>query len=571
MNIFDEPNEEDNNPFIGTNHLYASGIAAVPEGEDDFVPSNNLSEIQEESIMSNKLFEKENSLYDISHLDENNLVIDTEVTTSHIPEMDFRGIWSNDEKEQLRIIDTGKFRDSFGSYAIGYTIKYDKYIVIRRYSEFDSLRQALVRLLPTIIIPPIPSKHPLIKYFLNPLNAESDLKIIDKRKRLLTRFLNNCYSNEEIRKHIVFQKFLNPEYIWKQVLNSPPISILPINNLLAPPLHPTKPSPLHLLLPSPTSISKNSLCKSENLELEFEKQFIRFDSMLVKYNKSLRPLHKTLRDSMNNFQSLATALANLGAYYNAFSLENNIITKEANTKQLEQLSKGIEKIGQAVDVNYVSCELLTDNIAIFFDEPVTEMIQFISEAHRVLKFRKLKQEQFLITQTTIKKRQNRIKTLTNTQEQINRLEEALRENAQDSPTVAHVVKKMEKLSTKSHENKQQWSPIFRPNKNKYSNPTNRSKLNYEVDPHLLTQEEREHEIEKLTKELTKLDDCYELIINDMKQVNESMLKTFNLLFLYLNNTWNNILRVVTRSLLLWLKDCLSSWQNAKSIIDNIQV
>jgi len=37
----------------------------------------------------------------------------------------------------------------------------------RRYSEFASFRDALVRLFPTLIIPPIPEKHSMCKKRLN--------------------------------------------------------------------------------------------------------------------------------------------------------------------------------------------------------------------------------------------------------------------------------------------------------------------------------------------------------------------------------------------------------------------
>jgi hypothetical protein len=86
--------------------------------------------------------------------------------------------------------------------------------VRRRYSDFYSLRDTLVRLHPTLVIPPIPEKHSMADYAAKPTKAKEDEAIIDHRKRMLTSFLNRCRRMQEVREDGVFWKFLEPNATW---------------------------------------------------------------------------------------------------------------------------------------------------------------------------------------------------------------------------------------------------------------------------------------------------------------------------------------------------------------------
>jgi PX domain-containing protein len=86
--------------------------------------------------------------------------------------------------------------------------------VRRRYSEFASLRDALARLHPTLIIPPIPEKHTMADYAANPTKAKQDQQIIDLRKRMLAVFLNRCRRMDEVRNDGVWWRFLDPNSSW---------------------------------------------------------------------------------------------------------------------------------------------------------------------------------------------------------------------------------------------------------------------------------------------------------------------------------------------------------------------
>jgi hypothetical protein len=116
-------------------------------------------------------------------------------------------------KLSILITDAGKSIESGGRYIV-YTIKTGDLEVRRRYSEFASLRDALTRLHPTLIVPPIPEKHTMADYAANPTNAKQDQQIIDLRKRMLAVFLNRCRRMEEIRTDGVWWRFLDPNASW---------------------------------------------------------------------------------------------------------------------------------------------------------------------------------------------------------------------------------------------------------------------------------------------------------------------------------------------------------------------
>jgi len=97
----------------------------------------------------------------------------------------------------------------------------------RRYSEFASFRDALVRLYPTILIPPIPEKHSMCMrilvvivanwkadYAAAPRKATEDVTIIDHRKRMLQSFLNRLAQHAILRRDHVVHRFLTGDASW---------------------------------------------------------------------------------------------------------------------------------------------------------------------------------------------------------------------------------------------------------------------------------------------------------------------------------------------------------------------
>ena len=90
--------------------------------------------------------------------------------------------------------------------------------VSRRYSEFASLRNALVNLHPTLVVPPIPEKHTMADYAAKPTKAKEDRNVIEQRKRMLAVFLNRCRRMKEVMEDGVFWRFVDPNSSWVSIM-----------------------------------------------------------------------------------------------------------------------------------------------------------------------------------------------------------------------------------------------------------------------------------------------------------------------------------------------------------------
>jgi len=140
-----------------------------------------------------------------------------------------------------------------------------------RYSEFESFRQCMIKLYPTLIIPPIPSKNTIGDYATKQAKAKEDAALISRRKRMLQTFLNRIARHPILSNEHVFHRFLDGEVSWVRsmtffslsihsliqmdVLKSPPITLLPKNILKAPSHNPTDQtaSPAYSVLSNPSA------------------------------------------------------------------------------------------------------------------------------------------------------------------------------------------------------------------------------------------------------------------------------------------------------------------------------
>lgn len=86
-----------------------------------------------------------------------------------------------------------------------YTIKTEplNWEVKRRYSDFELLRELLIKVLGASVIPPIPSKHFGKDQFETPF--------LERRKRYLEKFLNYCLMDDYIKNCKIFEEFLSTE------------------------------------------------------------------------------------------------------------------------------------------------------------------------------------------------------------------------------------------------------------------------------------------------------------------------------------------------------------------------
>ncbi|KAK3368177.1 mRNA capping enzyme alpha subunit-like protein [Podospora didyma] len=345
----------------------------------------------------------------------------------------------------ILIIDAGKSQESGGRYIV-YTIKTGELVVRRRYSEFASLRDALTRLHPTLIIPPIPEKHTVADYAANPANAKQDQQIIDLRKRMLAVFLNRCRRMDQVRTDGVWWRFLDPNSSWNEVLHSHPVASVPKSIMKAPPLDTANPTPAHGYLPVPANSAKLRTSSESrpsldaggpaeafarfppdqnNLsEQELDPYFLAFESSIKELeNLLVGPIEKVNRRTLNHLSSLASDLSELGARYNAFAL----------SEPAPSLAPAIERIGQAADSSYIATEELSSSLGASFAEPMRENAQFAGVVRNVLRYRVLKRVQQDMTTDELNKKRALLDQLERSEAEARRIDQYLSSSQQIAP------------------------------------------------------------------------------------------------------------------------------------------
>ncbi|KAH0494239.1 hypothetical protein TgHK011_000866 [Trichoderma gracile] len=347
----------------------------------------------------------------------------------------------------IMITDAGKSVESGGRYIV-YTIKTGDLEVRRRYSEFASLREALTRLHPTLVIPPIPEKHTMADYAANPTSAKQDQQIIDLRKRMLMVFLNRCRRMDAVREDGVWWRFLDPNSSWSEVLHSHPVASIPKSVLKAPPLDPANPTPAHNFLPIPSSsaklktpaggqdlgasvfqggshaIERFPADASKLSEQELDPYFISYEASIKELEQLLTgPMEKVNRRTLSHLSSLAADLCELGSRYNAFAL----------SEQAPSLGPAIERIGQAADASYIATEELSGTLGASFAEPMRENAQFAGVVRSVLRYRVLKRVQQDMTTEELNKKRALLDQLERSEAEARRIEQYLSNSQQISP------------------------------------------------------------------------------------------------------------------------------------------
>ncbi|OJJ47296.1 hypothetical protein ASPZODRAFT_132284 [Penicilliopsis zonata CBS 506.65] len=366
----------------------------------------------------------------------------------------------------ILITDAGKNHEGGGSFIV-YTIRTGDLEVRRRYSEFASLRQTLVNLHPTLVIPPIPEKHTMADYAAKPTKAKEDIAIIELRKRMLAVFLNRCRRMKEVREDGVWWRFLDPNVSWSEVLHSHPASSIPKNNLKAPPLDPANPTPAHSWLPVPSTSAKlkstggvapaspTDQSNSPPMSAVGAPALTRFppesrplsekdlDPYFINFEASTRELElllqgnieKVNRRTLSHLSALSADLMELGARYNGFSL----------SEQSPTVAAAIERVGQAADTSYIETEELSSALGASFAEPMRESAQFASIVRSVLKYRVLKRVQEEMTRDELSKKKTLLESLEKSELEAKRIEQYL--NRTSPPSASSMPRRS--LSTSS--------------------------------------------------------------------------------------------------------------------------
>ena len=320
----------------------------------------------------------------------------------------------------------------------------------RRYSEFASLRQTLVNLHPTLIIPPIPEKHSFADYAAKPTKAKEDAGVIELRKRMLAIFLNRCRRMKQVREDGVWWRFLDPNVSWSEVLHSHPAASIPKNNLKAPPLDPANPTQAHSYLPVPSANAKlrsgsstsqsgtptsppSFASASAASHTTPQVQYARFppssqdlsepelDPYFSAFESSSKDLELLLTGSMEkvnqrllrHLSALSDDLMELGARYNAFSL----------SEQSASVAHAIEKTGQACDFTYLQTRDMSSGLSAGFAEPMRESAQFAGVVRSVLRYRVMKRIQEEMTRDELEKARMRLQQLEQSEMEAKRIDQ----------------------------------------------------------------------------------------------------------------------------------------------------
>ncbi|KAK6842351.1 hypothetical protein PG989_009169 [Apiospora arundinis] len=347
----------------------------------------------------------------------------------------------------IMITDAGKSAESGGRYIV-YTIRTGDLEVRRRYSEFASLRDALTRLHPTLIIPPIPEKHTMADYAANPTNAKQDQQIIDLRKRMLAVFLNRCRKMDDVLSDGVWWRFLDPNVSWNEVLQSHPVASIPKSVLKAPPLDTANPTEAHSHLPIPATSSKLKAASAAGppsnfdspgattgpqilqrfppdthslSEQELDPYFNGFEASIKDMEHLLMgSMEKVNRRTLSHLTALSGDMSDLGAKYNAFAL----------SEQDSSLAAAIERVGQAADSSYIATEELAGSLGASFAEPMRENAQFAGVIRNVLRYRTLKRVQQEMTNDELIKKRMLLDQLERSEAEARRIEQYLSSSQQ---------------------------------------------------------------------------------------------------------------------------------------------
>ncbi|KAG6850769.1 hypothetical protein H0H93_008807 [Arthromyces matolae] len=318
-----------------------------------------------------------------------------------------RYLHSGDDVEIL-ITDAQKTSVNASSPYITYIIKTGTAEAHHRYSEFESLRTNLAKLYPTLIIPPIPSKQTFGDYAVKQAKAKEDAIMIAKRKRMLQTFLNRIARHPILSNEHVFHRFLDGEVSWTEVMNSPPLSVLPKNILKAPSHNPTdqNASPAYAVLPNPSAAHPLR---------HPDQRFADSEAFTNKFaNHVSGPMEKVTRRAVKRWSEYAQDHADLGAALNGFSLNEH-----------GSLAGAIEKTGQAVDATYMSTSKLVQDLEHDWAEPLHEYSQFASIIKKLLAYRHQKHVQYEMTEDGLENKKEQLDELERSEREARRLEEAL--------------------------------------------------------------------------------------------------------------------------------------------------
>lgn len=554
--------EEDNSPFAQSTVLQEDEFIDLPlsqdEDEDSQEPTHNEEELQQdnepESDTNDVPPDSPTTLSTASQpqsapaVASNTTTYDPEVYTS-TTQLAFK-----DKKSlKIEIIDAGKSREGHSRGYIVYTIKCNDSLVRRRYSEFESLRNTLVKLFPTLIIPPIPEKHKISKYAAAPTKAKEDTRIIDHRRRMLSVFLKRLLEIDQVRESQVYQSFLDPNANWPEVLTSPPISDIPKNILQADPLDPAHSTAAHSYLPLPSS---TVIVVKETQE---DKKFNEVEANAKEYEAVIsNGIDKANKRIVKHLSDMSTEFSEAGAGFNSFSLQEN-----------GKLASTLEKVGQVHDNCYLSTETLVNSLNYEFTEPLGESVQFASVVKDIIKFRQQKALQLDITARTLKHKSNHLNLLQKSEQESKRIDQALDAESGKTQQINFDRKQAAKdAQAKANQDaglNQSVTPLEPKKSSKFKIPgiskiSNVIKEAIESDPEVT----RQHNLTKTKDDINQLKQTVTAAEEDLGKVTESIKNELERFQISKEEDLKKMILAYSACVLDWSKKNLEFWEEAKA-------
>ncbi|KAG0226006.1 Sorting nexin, cytoplasm-to-vacuole targeting pathway/endosomal sorting [Actinomortierella wolfii] len=310
---------------------------------------------------------------------------------------------------------------------VAYTIKVGDTEVRRRYSEFESLRKVLCRIYPTLIVPPIPEKHSISNYANIPNKSKEDAAMVEKRKRMLQKFLNRLARHEILSYEHIYHRFLESGVSWSELMHSPPVSTLPKNALNAT----LTPSTSAASLSRQTSVPTTPTASSHSspgphappagqlpLVQPPDPRFIDSEVFTQKFANHLGgSMDRSQKKVVRKLGEIANDNSELGATLNGFSLSES---------DCVPLSNAIEKVGQAVDSSFMATTALMQALEVNVNEPLQEYIQYAAIIKSILKFRHMKHIQSETTADQLESKRSSLENLERMENEAKRIEDALK-------------------------------------------------------------------------------------------------------------------------------------------------
>ncbi|GAA5833022.1 hypothetical protein JCM11251_006482 [Rhodosporidiobolus azoricus] len=324
-------------------------------------------------------------------------------------------VYERPKRDAIQIVDALKTSEGASSAYIVYCIVFEGREVRRRYSDFVSLRQALCTLHPCHIVPPLPPKNTLTSYAIagtKPAKAKEDAALIARRRRMLATFLNRTLLHKALGQDRVFQRFLDPETPWLDVLHSPPVTLVPKNPLRAPANDPTDAEMLALFanLPLPSS----------NATLQHpDQRFLDSEAFTNKFSSHLQgSMEKVNRRLMKRWTDAAADWGEMGGGLNGFALR-------MGEDGMGGLDEATEKVGMAVDAGYTLTNTMLGHWEQEFTEPLQEYTQFSNIIKGLLKYRHNKHLQYEAARELLENKRSHLEDLERSELEVQRLEKAL--------------------------------------------------------------------------------------------------------------------------------------------------